>query len=579
MGSGRQAQRIGNVKEGIKVVNIVKDSETTAFTTQEYLRYNKDNLEFYKGKFRELIQAGILNDGKFEDVKWTGKNDGECEISIDFKSYEYNKQLYNALKAYAIVELYNRRISLRTVASRVFCVIKILQVTKGYDEDYMDDYIDYMDEGKRRSNTDYKFGNMSFIFFNPIGDWKEYFDDLETLESIHLVGENVREIPDYKSIILFDYIINDVMTKEMQNREKYYPLYLWWSITTIIPLRPAEFVKMKKDCCYFDEKIKEYYIKVPREKQSPNPLSKRRVIPIVDTLKITKKMYDLIEDYKNICKINRSQSEYLLNLEVYARFTSYEQYSYTRSKNKDRMGYEKLKKLLDTFYDEIVSKEYKYKIVDTGKSDNDDTIVKLKLGDSRHLAFLSMLLQGFNPITIAEIGGHESLSSQLHYVAHIDEFSDAHTLMLIKKIRTTLNQGMENLDVLTTREKKLIGYRDKPKIVPRSIDEGLCYSENFPNECIDKDCIFCNHFEFNFDNVSYKKYKELNDNTHEIRDEITSKISFIKRYYDELIKQEVFIEDVSPIPELAKETKKLDILLNREALLKAYIDKLKEIEV
>ncbi|MGR5979261.1 hypothetical protein ACT7DJ_17430 [Bacillus cereus] len=49
------------------------------------------------------------------------------------------------------------------------------------------------------------------------------------------------------------------------------------------------------------------------------------------------------------------------------------------------------------------------------------------------MAFCNMMLQGFNMLSIARIGGHKTLRQQLHYHAHLDHLAESAVHILAKK--------------------------------------------------------------------------------------------------------------------------------------------------
>ena len=59
-----------------------------------------------------------------------------------------------------------------------------------------------------------------------------------------------RSLASFDSYFLFNDIINDYWTSvvELEERLFYYPLYLWWKITGVIPLRPREFLLTPRKC-------------------------------------------------------------------------------------------------------------------------------------------------------------------------------------------------------------------------------------------------------------------------------------------------------------------------------------------
>lgn len=584
MGQIRNFARVGLIDEGILIREIVEQKDTTVISRKRFIQFDKRNIDEFICKFEKLKSEKILDETcNFDDKRWYG-------IALDWNKYfqfgdfEYNKELYNALKCFIVTEIYDRRISLDVMGKRLSEIKKTIKMTKTYDENYLEEFISHIENRPSSSLGDFKFGNSSFLFFYPINDYDDYLVELSYIPAEHKIGMNVRELPPYRSIVWFDQIINDFMsTADKGLKRKYFPIYLWWRITMVIPMRPNEFRKLKKNCCFPDSEANQYYIKIPRTKLPPNPLSKRRVIPAIDTLKTNQDIYNLVNYYIELTGIKNG--EYLFSLE---RFGDLNDKFFKNRINKDRINSKDFNNLLSNFYEEIVHGIYKFDYIENnGEIDNDDLnfcLVKLRPGDTRHFAFCSMMLQGFNPLTIAQIGGHESLYSQNHYLSHLAEFTEAHALMLSKYIKQNINRKNDNVnDLFTSAEKRQLTFKKSDNENPRNIDGGLCFSRNFPKDCIDKDCLFCSYFQFNFANAQYSDIEQINKNLTIIRDEIKVKIGFLKRYYEEMTKTRRNEFDAIQInesneKELQRESKELSVLVNREATLLAHIEKMNEID-
>lgn len=65
-------------------------------------------------------------------------------------------------------------------------------------------------------------------------------------------GFNQRELADFDSYFEFDDIIKDYWNSDISPEDRffYYPLYIWWILTAVIPLRPREFLLTERDCIY-----------------------------------------------------------------------------------------------------------------------------------------------------------------------------------------------------------------------------------------------------------------------------------------------------------------------------------------
>jgi len=57
-------------------------------------------------------------------------------------------------------------------------------------------------------------------------------------------------------------------------RSKYYPIFIWWKLSTIIPIRPIELVKIKNNDIRYDEKEEKYYLTKGKRKLPPSEKEK-----------------------------------------------------------------------------------------------------------------------------------------------------------------------------------------------------------------------------------------------------------------------------------------------------------------
>ena len=231
-------------------------------------------------------------------------------------------------------------------------------------------------------------------------------------------GENnVRKIPDYKSIIRFDETIKSIILGENKHdiQLKYYPLFLWWIITGIIPMRASEFCELKYDCNFIDKE--RYWIKVSRNKVKQTSTDNQ--IVRVDVQETNKFIYSFIERYKSMLK-SEHKSEYLISWKAYNYFCP-NSFAISKLKtNSEVMKTSSIRNLFKDFYRENI---------------NDEKVIPLKPGDSRHIAFCNLMLQGHNPIAIARFGGHTRLQSQTHYYEHLDTYAESYVFAMAEKIQ------------------------------------------------------------------------------------------------------------------------------------------------
>lgn len=274
---------------------------------------------------------------------------------------------------------------------------------------------------------------------------KEYLDFLDAMdlirdEHIQVIAsladvsvtqeDSSRSLPSNKDILAFEYYLKRFFSEEKeQSIVNYYrPLLLWWEITTVIPMRPSEFAfKLKRDCLVNNNR--EYYLKIDRVKIRK---AKRTVgrIPILNKIGITKEIYDLISEYIELTSFD-SNTKTLISYEAMIKFrkdylnskdTKYNLRNFSENKGDTTSNTLKnLASLLNSFYKVVIEGFY-----------SDNTISDyLTPGDTRHLAFSSLVLQGLNPIEIAMLGGHTTLSTQDSYTGHVNYYVDSEILSFV----------------------------------------------------------------------------------------------------------------------------------------------------
>lgn len=359
----------------------------------------------------------------------------------------------------------------------------------------------------------------------------------------YFFGNRARKLPQSSDIFAFDYYLKKFYKEETDNVVKnlYKPVLLWWKITNVIPMRPTEFAyKLKRDCLKIEDG--KYYIYIDRVKVNKNTSNKRKKhpsIPILRRIGITKDMYDLIQDYIDCTSFDDS-SETLLSYVAYKHFhkeyyTTYKpDLIYTKIIAED--GFKKIFKrhsnlfnrdtleiLLENFYREIIIGKYK-------NSSIKDT---LNLGDTRHLAFCSLLLQGISPVEIAMLGGHTTLAAQNHYTAHAKYYIDSEMLNFMA--HRTVNPEIDNKElkeIILNKPRK--PYKDLDKCHSTKDKIGYCTAD-FENDVCDSNkrtCILCTKWWCYPSNNNYVKAREY------------IKIQSIEPLKEKLSKEEEFLAKI-----------------------------------
>lgn len=401
---------------------------------------------------KELIaDYGDLNN--FDSPIWVGFNSyTNSVIRCRFDKFDefINKKMIfredvDLIKCYAL-ECVNEGLANTTIVFKVNNVYNLMESTNCFDENL----ITHEDNEIFLKKV---FDKLSSKFdVNSITDYLEFLERIDCASEAQLLTlsymqtnsfvspskDAVRELPSNSDIFSFDFYLNKFFKEETNDIliGLFMPVLLWWKITNVIPIRASEFAHtLPRDCNIIEDG--KYYIKIDRIKVTNKRKQKKKqkaTIPILSRLGITKDIYDLIEDYKQRTSSDTDTLS-LLSYKAYKEFRR--QYAVIRNEvrlnfhdinehntGRTRFVSSNLQLLIDLFYDDIIKERY------------NDTVINrhLRVGDTRHLAFCALMLQGVSPVEIAMLGGHTSIYSQDHYVGHSKYYIDSEILQYVSGI-------------------------------------------------------------------------------------------------------------------------------------------------
>lgn len=428
-----------------------------------------------------LIKCWIIQsilDSKFD-------NDGESEYR-SLSSFQFNlKVIYNLMDV-------SNNFSLKFLDKKKGSNLNKF-INEGISQNFSDrqkhdaicsilDYIEYLE------------GKVSDKYMNNL---LQYMNEFNAIVTKYKVKSNTRKLPKAKNVLLFGNYIDMFFSDEEIPKELklyYMPILIWWKITIIIPMRPSEFArKIKRN--YLLNEDDNYYLKIDRVKKKAN--AKNYLLPVLNRVKITKEIYDLINDY--ILKTNAyGESETLLSYnalysikdEILKLYPAYynKQWSLAtmeRKLNKNVFTISILDSLLKSFYDFVVGIIYKDSLIDE----------RIRLGDTRHIAFTSLMLQGYSPVEIAIIGGHRTLRTLDNYTSTLNVYIDSEVISIIRKnIKISTHENETIMDIVFNMPSSPPIPLDKCITADiDGVDLGYCTNqfETNKNPCEHNDCYYC----------------------------------------------------------------------------------------
>ncbi|MDY0409016.1 site-specific integrase [Paracerasibacillus soli] len=299
-------------------------------------------------------------------------------------------------------------------------------------------------------------------------------------------------------MVVEDYFKNNLSD---ENYRKYFCIYLWWNLTTIIPLRISEFCDIKRDSLIEEEDG--FLLKLPRKKQN------NRRVQVIDSILIPNRLAKAINIYIN------STDNYGSSLTLISYLSLPFQKRYLENKlDPEAFDSKIFLYILNEFYYEIVCKKYGFKIMEQEEVkiaehnlDLEKVINrKIRPNNTRHFAFLNLMTQGYHPVEIARLGGHVSIYSQYHYHQHLEYWVDSEVLELMLKFSLNQNIGQHTKEIFDEKEfkKKFILRPSENKDVRIPLSIGYCTDPN--QNCKVDDHVFCDAWR-----ISFEEYKEKAD--------------------------------------------------------------------
>lgn len=575
----KKAYQKSALKEGLLVNEIKHNSEDTIIVSKEIKRYKEGELEFYINKFENYKEKNRIRNCNFKDLRWTicqaEENGNITSRNIDF-SFEIKSGVNEIIKAYTI-NLITNALGINHIAQEIKIISNIIYMTNFFDINGINELEEYVDSAMKDGRLVFKDTAMKFISFirDRVDDC--YCDYLIGLPND--VVRNVREIPDYTSILRFDYIIENYISARDDEFFRFHPIVLWWKICSKIPMRPSEFLILKKESFY--ELKGKYYIVVKRSK--PHGFINRVLnIRKIQTYRINKEIYDLV---MKVINHKFHDSSYLLSKNLYYHYND----SYTFIKNSiegQGMNWGNLDKCLSDFYVDEINKKYNLKPLlkcklndyeELSKNDFfDNYIVSLQLGDARHLAIINLVLQGTNSYIVREMCGHRDINSHCHYVDHAKTYITSKILVLTEirkmELKMTQNNAESQYSSTNKRNEKVVNYNSKryKKVGDYYCKRYVNREELFPYFCL-TDCEECNDkVKIIHENESILTESEIIKNKLEIERQFEIIAAYLKdAKFNSIIDssmEKTFFESQKNVEEAAN---KLEYLISKEAELEA----------
>lgn len=286
-------------------------------------------------------------------------------------------------------------------------------------------------------------------------------------------GNGQRSLAMFQSYFVFDDIIKDYWKTADNKEEKlfFFPVWLWWNLSGVLPLRPCEFVLTPRNCIKMVDG--KYYLTVRRNKIKGSGKTK--------SYKISRDYrtveYTIPESLAREIMWYQEETKLLPEANTHTLFvtdTHYAKWDRHAPYTSRYYSYINLGTCLRYFFEQIIRDRYGFTILyeDTNESDlADKTIEYLHLGDTRHLALINMIFEGSTPMVAMMLAGHDNPDMSAHYYSNIATLVECRTYRQYKK----QIKGKQNYTLSGPHEYVRTHVRTQ-------LDKGWCISEKVAQE-------------------------------------------------------------------------------------------------
>lgn len=269
-------------------------------------------------------------------------------------------------------------------------------------------------------------------------DMEQLVDAMEAYADINFGSQekHQRTLTDFDTYFLFNDLIKDYWNSLLSEEERlfYYPLYLWWMITGVIPLRPREFLLTQRDCLSTD-KDGNYYLKLRRNQLKGGGKSityKLSTDYSVDTYKIPDPLGEEIQKYITATeKYERTDIDTLFITDSH-----YRKWGQRKHCDSRYLTYMNMNTILKYFYKEVICEKYGLRVRSTCENRHlsDNEICLIHLGDTRHIALINIMQEGGTPVTAMLLAGHTNAVTAGHYYSNVKNLIECKTYRKYRKL-------------------------------------------------------------------------------------------------------------------------------------------------
>lgn len=433
-----------------------------------YIRYlpvtrlDEETRKIAEERFEGFREKGVIQESNYLDSTWFISDEVRNQkIDFSFDEVAYRKQAMpwigctadcfrECMKAYAAMLLGD------------MSLIQIRLVIRGIAEMAVLSCEEAVSLSGRKN-----YHLAAFLAMIPLGnDLRDHvIEELEGMRTEKRSGK-ARNLADFDHYLSFDRSMKAYWDKAgTEEKRFFFPVYFWWNLTAILPLRPTEFLLTQWDCIMEHEG--KYLLTIRRTRMKKGERHGYKISEDYElcSYEITAELYTAISQYRTlISKEDRPAIGTLLIPE--------------RNVPSGYFSLHQMRRRLKAFCREVLH----------------DGSYPIHLGDTRHLAMVNLILSGGSPVVCRELAGHEDIDISSHYYSNMS--------MVVESIVTSRFRGWDPSSALDGQKRYYLSLPEKRFRVENGWCDHLPVAAGDVSECVRSyvpggqigNCLACTHF-------------------------------------------------------------------------------------
>ncbi|MCK4003995.1 hypothetical protein HCC50_01270 [Streptococcus suis] len=442
--------------------------------------------------FKDYYEKDIILTPDFESGKWLLTNEyANVNFLFNVNRFQYERYFESliGLTYHSFIE-YLKSYVVLSMDQHVLTALQtflrdVKRLVKSAKQDIVSDMV----------NIKLSAPNLCFDFFASLpcvedSQMTQFLEQLDYVIALQYQSKSKqqRQLAQFQSYFAFNDILTDYWSQPLPEAERlfYYPIYLWWQITAVVPLRPREFLLTQRDC--LSEKNGKYFLTLRRnnlkgrEKTISHKISEDYYLT---TYEIPNNLAQSIQHYLNLTQDLESTK---LNT-LFVTDTHYQRWNRKTGIKNRFLTYQNINTILKYFFNEIIEEKYGYQVhyIDPISRLEDKEINFIHIGDTRHIAMINLIAEGASPVTAMLLAGHDNVATSSHYFSNLSQFIECRSYQVYRK----LTSSQTSYEISKSQPRYTVG-----KAFVQLENKGRCYSPRFASGDY-SDClkVISNHAE------------------------------------------------------------------------------------